>query len=53
MKEPLFYKLKRHLYRIICRLTHHDYGCCSKVFKSCYKCEKMMGETEIAKMERN
>ena len=30
--------IKRYIRAIICKITKHEYGCCSNIFKNCNKC---------------
>ena len=38
MKETLKYKVLSTLRMVICKLTGHEYGCCTKVLERCSKC---------------
>jgi len=40
MVEPLSERIKRAARKLLCRIFHHEYGCCNNPFKNCRKCLK-------------
>lgn len=38
MKEPLIWKIREKISKVIRFFTGHKYGCCDDIFKRCRKC---------------
>jgi len=38
MITPILERIKSFIRRIIKKIRHHDYGCCSNIWEDCRKC---------------
>lgn len=44
MRTPFIWRVRKTIIRFIVRFTGHEYGCCSRIFRRCSKCEYVKGE---------
>lgn len=44
MRTPIIWIIKAVVRKIVCKVTGHNYGCCTKIFKPCKCCVYVLRE---------